>query len=566
MLYVTERWRPEADAAASSDAILIRISRLMHHSISYRVVLTILWMAAATVCPAWAQDVDILRVGYREPDTLDPHAAVVGPSQAIVRLLYRGLTRFAIRDGRVSTSEVDPDLAESWVEPEGNDLTWVFRLRQGVEFHHAFGEMTADDVKFSFERQLQGSQHMAYTRNLDIISAIDVINSHTLSITLKYPDPLFPLRIVGYQQGYIVSKKAVQLYGERFQWNPVGTGPFYFDQRLVDEKIILKTHFAYQDPLETHQGATIKRSNIDEVHWFDVRDDATALLGLKHGAFDIIFPNVITRALVASVEQAGAVLDKRGPGTLWALFFNTAKRPFDEIEFRRAVMSAIDRKAIQTASWLEELSTLATSPLPRGYVGHMAVEIPPYDPDNAKALLSQAIHIHPSLDTHVISQNPTYHQTMALVQKQLEAVGIHLPLVVVDHEAYHEHIRANANGMVLYGAARITHGHVMLGQFYHSSQIPSAHSNAQGTNFSHYRDLDSLLDHALQSQSPENRDAFYHQAQQRLIADAVVLPLVVVPDTSVRNPKHVHTPFDPERGESALHYFYNYPERFELLR
>jgi len=538
----------------------------MHHNTWHRVVLIVVGIVLAAVYPAFAQAPNVLRVGYNEPDTLDPHEAVTSASQAIVRLLYRGLTRFAIRDGRVTTSEVDPDLAESWIEPAGGDLSWIFRLRRGVQFHHGFGEMTADDVKFSFERQLHTPQDMAYTRNFDVIRAIDVINNRTLLIRLKYPDPLFLLRVAGYQQGYIVSKKAVQQYSERFQWNPVGTGPFYLEQRLVDEKMILKAHRFYIDPLQDEQVATSTHPNIDEVHWFDVRDDATRLLGLKYGAFDIIVPNVMNRALTESVEQVGAVLDKRGPGILWTLFLNTSKKPFDEIDIRRAVMSAIDRKAIQEAIWSEALSKLATSPLPLHYTGHMSVEIPPYDPEGAKSMLSRHLRLPYTLGAEVISEASEFPQIMALVQKQLEAVGLILHLVKAGHAIYHERIRANVNGIVLYGAARITHGDVMLGLFYHSSQIPGPASSGQGTNFAHYRGIDDLLDTASRTTNRDDRGALYHQAQQRLMDDAVVLPLTVVPNTSVRNPKRVRTPFAPDLGESALHYFYNYLERFELVR
>lgn len=537
----------------------------MHHNTWHRVVLMAVWMALAASHPAFAQDTNVLRVGFREPDTLDPHEAVIYQSQAMARLLYRGLTRFAIRDGRVTTSEVDPDLAESWIEPEGDDLTWEFRLRRGVTFHKGFGKMTAEDVKFSFERQISDPQNMGYAQNLEVIRSIDVINNRTLSIMLKYPDPLFLLRVAGYQQGYIVSKKAVQQYGERFQWNPVGTGPFYLEKRLPDEKMILKAHLAYQDPLETEEEETSTRSSIDEVHWFDVRDDATKVLGLKYGTFDVISPNIITRAFMESVEQVGAVLDKRGPGSLWTLFFNITQKPFDDIVVRQAMMSAIDRKAIQETLWLQDLSTLARSPLPQSYIGHTPVKIPPYDPEGAKTILSKTLDGPYVLETHVISRASEYHQIMLLVQKQLAAVGIHVPLVVVDHSTYHERIRANVNRMVLYVATCITHGNVMLGVFYHSSQIPGSPSGARGTNFSHYQGIDNLLEQALYTTNDDDREKLHHQAQQRLMNDAVVLPLVVVPDISVRNPKRIRTPFDPELGESALHYFYNYPERLELI-
>ncbi len=80
-------------------------------------------------------------VAAKEPDTLDPHSSTIGESQAISRFLYGGLTRFAIKDGKVTTAEVEPALAESWkISPDGT--VWTFTLRRGVPFHKGFGEVT----------------------------------------------------------------------------------------------------------------------------------------------------------------------------------------------------------------------------------------------------------------------------------------------------------------------------------------------------------------------------------------------------------------------------------------
>ncbi len=537
---------------------------MRHHNTWYGVVLMAAWIVLAAAPPALAQGPDVLRVGYAEPDTLDPHLAVIYQSQGIVRFLYRGLTRFAIRDGRVTTSEVDPDLAESWIEPDGDDLTWVFRLRRGVLFHKGFGEMTAEDVKFSFERQMHDPQRMAYAKNLDVISSIEVVNNRTLWITLNHPDPIFLLRLAGYQQGYIVSKKAVQQFNEQFAWNPVGTGPFYFEQRIKNEKIILKAHHAYRNPYRSDEESSSAYPNISEVHWFDVRDDATKLLGLKYGGFDIIYPNVITNTVLKSLKQDGVVLDKRGPGTQWHLFFNTAQQPFDNIDTRRAVMSAIDRKAIIEAVVLENLSTLATSPLPSGHFGHIPVEIPTYDPERAKAFLSRSGHTPLSLPPQYISESFEYSQMMVLMQKQLEAVGINMPLRPVPHAAYTDGISDDRNAIVLVGFTRITDGDVVLGLFYHSSQRPNPRVGKKGMNFSHYEGIDDLLADARRATNDDDRAKLFHEAQKRLMRDAVVLPIAVVPDMSLRNSKRVRSPFPPELGEFALHYFYNYPELFEL--
>src|SRR5687768_1723340 len=192
-----------------------------------RLILTVLvaFTLLASVEPADAQRKKVLNVAAKEPDTLDPHSSTLGQSQAISRFMFRGLTRFAIKDGKVTTSEVEPDLAESWtLSPDGT--VWTFKLRKGVQFHKGLGEMTAEDVKFSFERQINKTPGTRYGVNLDVIKGIEILNPHTVQIQLKSFDAIFLLRMVGYQQGYIVSKKAATDH-EKFKWNPIGTGPFY---------------------------------------------------------------------------------------------------------------------------------------------------------------------------------------------------------------------------------------------------------------------------------------------------------------------------------------------------
>jgi peptide/nickel transport system substrate-binding protein len=253
--------------------------------------------------PADAQRKKVLNIAAKEPDTLDPHSSTLGQSQAIVRFMFRGLTRFAIKDGKVTTADVEPDLAESWtLSPEGT--IWTFKLRKGVQFHKGMGELTAEDVKFSFERQLNKTPGTRYGVNLDVIKSIEVVDPHTVQIVLKAFDPIFLLRMVGYQQGYIVSKKAATNY-EQFKWNPVGTGPFYFDRHSPREKVVLKAFDKFW----------AGRPQIDEVQWFDVPEDATKLIGLEKGTFDALYPEAVTADFADQVKRMGMVLDRRGPGS-----------------------------------------------------------------------------------------------------------------------------------------------------------------------------------------------------------------------------------------------------------
>ena len=55
---------------------------------------------------------------------------------------------------------------------------------------------------------------------MDVIQDITIVDPYTVQITLKQFDPVFPLRMAGYQQGYIVSKAAALEFGDRFGWKP----------------------------------------------------------------------------------------------------------------------------------------------------------------------------------------------------------------------------------------------------------------------------------------------------------------------------------------------------------
>ena len=510
----------------------------------------------------------VVRIAYEEQETLDPHVAILGQTQASLRILYRGLTRFAIKETRqtapdgtevvkqqVTTTEVEPDLAESWTVSDDGTV-WTFRLRRGVQFHKGYGEMTAEDVKYSFERQIRREGSMRFAKNLDVIRDIAVLDPYTLRITLKQYDPVFPLRMVGYQQGYIVSKKAALELGEEFGWNPVGTGPFYFHRRLPREKVIFR---AFED---YHGG----RPAVDEIHWFDVPEDATKLLGLEKGIFGIAMPNLITPDIKNQVEAMGAVLDERGPSGQFRFYFNATKPPFDDIRVRRAFMHAIDRRAIVDTLWPDGLGMVASSPLPPGYFGHLSVEMPAYDPETARQLLAEAGYPDGlTIDNYFITKSYGYPKIMIMVQEQLKRVGVDLNLQLVEHPTYHRNIRNNLNPFVLYGGTRLTDGDVMLGLFFHSGEAPDPATGNKGTNFAHYRGIDDLLEEGRRTRDSEKRAALYHEAQRRIMRDAVCLPIVDIPSRSIRHPARVSTPFDPTFGEYAIHNFYTYPELFDVV-
>ncbi len=515
-------------------------------------------VAMLQVAPADAARKKVLHLAHKEQETLDPHASILGQTQSGVRFLFRGLAKFAVKDGKVTTAEVEPDLAESWTTSEDGTV-WTFKLRKGVQFHKGFGEFTAEDVKYSFERQLQRKKGMRFAKNLDVIKEIKILGPYEVRITLKQYDPVFPLRMVGYQQGYIVSKKAAEKVGhDNFGWNPVGTGPFYFHKHLPREKVIFRAFKEY------HTG----RPQIDEIHWYDVPEDATKLIGLEKGTFDIVQPNIVTADVDGQVKKMGAIIDRRGPGGQYRFYFNYTRPPFDNIKVRQAFMHAIDRKAIVDTLYPGDLGKIASSPLPPGYFGHIPMEMPEYNPEKAKALLAEAGYGPNNplvIPNYFITKSYAYPKIMVLVQEQLKKVGVDLQIQMVEHPTYHKNIRNNLNPFVLYGGTRLTDGDVMLSLFFHSDEAPNPKTGNKGTNFALYSGIDKLLEKGRRTRDQAAREKIYHVAQRQIMKDAVCLPIVDIPSQTARNPKRVSTPFDPNYGEFALHYTYNFPEMLKII-
>jgi peptide/nickel transport system substrate-binding protein len=396
---------------------------------------------------------------------------------------------------------------------------------------------------------------MRYGVNLEVIRSIEVLDPHTVQIALKAYDAIFLMRVVGYQAGYIVSKKAVERFGEQFKWNAVGTGPFHFDRNAPRQKVVLKA-------FDRFPGG---RPQIDEINWFDVPEDATKLIGLEKGTFDLLFPEAVTADFADQVKKMGAVVDKRGPGAQQRIFINMTRAPFDDLRVRKAFMHAIDRRAIKETMYPGDLARLASSCLPPGYFGHVPMTFPEHNPELARKLLAEAGHPNGfTIKNYFISKSLFYPKVLTMMQEQLKKVGVVVELQLVEHATFHENIRKNLNPFVPYGGTRITDADPLLTLFFDSREIPDPATGNKGTNFAHYRAIDDLLAAGRVERDARKRLAIYAEAQKRIERDLVCLPISDVPSQWARNPRRVTTPFSPDYGEFALQNSYNYPEMLRI--
>ena len=278
----------------------------------------------------WAADKKIIRVAFREPEHLDCHTNRTGQGHATIPLLYNALVRF-----KPGTIDIEPDLAERW-ETSSDGLQWTFYLRQGVQFHKGFGALKADDVVFSFHRVLDPKTGAPMRSIVEIIKDIKALDDSTVRLTIEHPDSASLMRLTHHRSGCIYSKKALDKYGPDAPWNPIGTGPFIFKEHHPQQKVVFAANDQY------FRG----RPKIDEVHYFNVPEIATILLGMEKGDFDLTRITGPANAPYEALKKAGMHLDIVGFGGFMGLYLRTDREPFNDIRVRKAVFHALNRDEI----------------------------------------------------------------------------------------------------------------------------------------------------------------------------------------------------------------------------
>src|SRR5262245_40004898 len=167
-----------------------------------------------------------------------------------------------------------PCLAESW-SASADGLTYEFVLRRNARFHN--GEtVTADDVKFSFERY-----HGASAKTLkEHVASVEIVDSLRVRFRLKRPWPDFMTFYASPATGaaWIVPKKYIEKVGdEGFKKAPVGAGPY----KVVAFKPGVEL------TLEAHEQFWRKMPSVKTLVLRSIPDDSVRLAMLKRGEADI---------------------------------------------------------------------------------------------------------------------------------------------------------------------------------------------------------------------------------------------------------------------------------------
>jgi peptide/nickel transport system substrate-binding protein len=475
-----------------------------------------------------------LALAARSVRTLDPIRSVQGADNWVQVHIFDTLVRPP--DGTFATTPQDfrPALAERW-QSSADMKQWSFKLREGVVFHKGYGELTSDDVKFTYDRLCDPLKSGGAKVLYENIAAVRADGKYGVSFTLRRPDPLFLANSVYQSTASIVCRKAVEEKADAFQTDPIGTGAYQFVRLDPAIGAFLTGNEHY------YEGAPVTPGL--EFHY--ILDTTARTLALLAGKVDMIeaarspgwLPSIKAR-------DPRLLFDKIVPGSTFTVSLNMTKKPFDDIRVRQALMYAIDRDAIakSMAPISQRTYGINAAEFPAGYTAETVPDDLRYEHDSARAkrLLAEAGFPNGFSFPAFTSQREDYSSFMLMVQEQLRQIGVTIDLSIIDHTTFQANIRKDSDMMPQRSSA-YPPVPTMAFATELSSDAVVKEDGTGGANYSHYGvampGIDALLEQALDEPDLTKRIALCQKMERQVLTDLPIIPLCKNAYVIVRHPR-----------------------------
>lgn len=245
------------------------------------------------------------------------------------------------------TTPIEPDLAESWIQP--NDTTYLFKLRRGARWHPKAPvngrEVTAEDVKYSYER-FMGSTN-PNRGLLEQVEKIEAVDKYTVKFTMKEPFAWL-LEALASTSTWIIAKEAVEQHGDlKKPESCIGTGPWMLERYEPNLRLTFARNPNYFIPGLPH---------VDNVDMSIDTDPAAAFAAWLTGRYDFgpEYGMVVRRSDLAAARQRKPGLQTQDytvvfGGITWV---HLDQEPFKDIRMRRALARASNwKEVLETNSW-----------------------------------------------------------------------------------------------------------------------------------------------------------------------------------------------------------------------
>lgn len=368
-------------------------------------------------------------------DTLGKKKASVY-TQSMLAYTHNRLFRYGPK------GDIVPDLAASYTRTSAT--TYVVTLRKGVRFHGKppvnGRELTADDVKFTFER-LPGSPE---ERLFPTLKRVTTPDRYTVQFELSSPFAAFVSNLAATTM-YIYAKEAGKPAADGGRDytavdTVIGTGPFVLEEYREKQRIVFKRNPTYFEA---------GRPYLDAVEVYFIADASAQLAALRTGKIDLI-PVAAGQGLPHSLAAEARAIP--GATVIKQALFQTSEnvigrldqKPWNDLRVRRAVSLAMDRGALMKAMYPEgadlfsgPIPVTSRYTIPLDKLGEAAAFYK-YDPAAARTLLAEAGYaggFKTKLYT-TVGYGPEYVSRTELLKDMLSKIGIDAGIVVQEYPVW----------------------------------------------------------------------------------------------------------------------------------
>ena len=350
---------------------------------------------------------------------IDPAFWQSGPDLAMINVLFPKLIEYK------SSREWDWELSAAESIEQVDDLTIKFTLKPGLMWTNGYGEVTAEDVKYSYERYIDEELDSPNKGDWSPLDRVEVTGKYSGVIHLKEPFAPIWWSTLPFTGGSIVSKAATEKVGGKFSTEPPATaGPYKIEQWNPRESVVLVPHDGWNGQAPAY----------DKITLVPIQEDKAAEIAFEAGEVDFAHVGISSVPNYKTAPPDGASLDVRPSADYLWLGMNIANEKLTDVRVRQAIAKAVDVDAILNGAFfgVPERSTGMVAP---GLVGHRKKEAPARDVEGAKALLAEAGVSNLSLEVEL--QNTAELVTAAqIVQANLAEIGISLQINQLDSGAF----------------------------------------------------------------------------------------------------------------------------------
>jgi len=445
-----------------------------------------------------AQDNSIIYLRFSDSTSIDPGKSRSLYSGEVCANIFEGLVRY-----RKANQVIESCLAEKWqTSPDGQ--IWTFTLRRGVYFHNGH-ELDAGSVVYSFRTRMRHSdEYSKWKLFFPYIESVKASGKYQVEIKLSRTFAPF-LTALTDPVAYIVYKGSY----DRSVFQPIGTGPFKFQNWVKGQHIVLEKNPQYWE----HQ------VQISKLIFKIEENPVWRIEQLKNGNADVL--------AIRSANEYNQFLGIRNiivsttpsQGTFF-LAFNTIKKPFNQVLVRRAFAHLID-KQVMIRQIFQQFATPARTPLPPQILGfNDQINHYPFSIEKAGELLRQAGYANGFSCTLYFLEGDRGEQKIAdFFVRNARQVGVTIEKKSFPFQELFSKIKNREHDMIIRGWVAGPDPDIFL--------YANFTMDAGNINWAYYDNprLSTLLKEGRQELNNSRRISLYRSAQEIIFREVPWIPL-----------------------------------------